>query len=75
MPFLRTSRNTCRTGKTLRGIGSRTRFKDDGLVPNRSRWPFITYRSAIDHNSGQPTKQGRECVLPAARRARFMTLV
>jgi hypothetical protein len=24
------------------------RFKDDGLVPNHPRWPFIIYRSAVD---------------------------
>jgi uncharacterized protein YjlB len=24
------------------------RFKDDGLVPNRPRWPLIIYRSAVD---------------------------
>ena len=25
----------------------RVRFKDDGLVPNHSRWPLIIYRNAV----------------------------
>ena len=26
----------------------RVRFKDDGLVPNHPRWPFVIYRGAVD---------------------------
>jgi hypothetical protein len=28
------------------------RFKDDGLVPNHPRWPFVIYRSAVDLGDG-----------------------
>ena len=28
------------------------RFKDDGLVPNHPRWPFVIYRGALDLGEG-----------------------
>jgi hypothetical protein len=28
------------------------RFKDDGLIPNHPRWPFIIYRSAVPRSPG-----------------------
>ena len=28
------------------------RFKDDGLIPNHPRWPFVIYRNAVDLGNG-----------------------
>jgi uncharacterized protein YjlB len=28
------------------------RFKDDGLIPNHPRWPFVIYRNAVDLGDG-----------------------
>ncbi|MET4519550.1 hypothetical protein ABIB83_008401 [Bradyrhizobium sp. I1.8.5] len=28
------------------------RFKDDGLIPNHPRWPFVIYRGAVDFGVG-----------------------
>ncbi|WP_244481716.1 hypothetical protein [Bradyrhizobium pachyrhizi] len=28
------------------------RFKDDGLVPNHPRWPFVIYKGAVDLGEG-----------------------
>ena len=57
------------------------RFKDDGLIPNHPKWPFIIYKSASVCRVSRPRRRVRRAVreqrlgrLVAGRHLRYASL-